>query len=185
MITLTGSLVASPSTANRSRSATLLLQVGDRTVMVHLTGRTQLVNRDSAPIGRGDLHDGAVLRVTGSYNGVKVNASRVQDLSLPALTVTVQGQLAAAPSPAVPPAGTLCLANAAVTGVSLPQALVPAAGPCAAGQLPVYLTSSTKITSRSGGAVSLADLKANDTLRVTATLDNGKLLASLVVDMSR
>jgi hypothetical protein len=93
--------------------------------------------------------------------------------------------LAAAPNPATtPPSGTLCLASAAVTGGSLPQA-AQVASPCAAGQLPIYLSNSSKIVNRSGGALSLADLRAGDTLQVTASLGNGKLLASLVVDMSR
>jgi hypothetical protein len=154
--------------------------------MVHVTSRTQIVNRDSAPIALSDLRDGAVLKVTGNYNGVKITASRVQDLSLPPLTVTVKGQLVAPQSPAtMPPSGNLCLANAAIASAALPQALMPEARPCAAGQLPIYLRGSTKIISQAGGAIPLADLKANDTLQVTATLDNGKLMASLVTDMSR
>jgi hypothetical protein len=181
--TLTGKLVAAPAVTTRSARTNLLIQVSARTVLVRVASGTPLVNRDFARITLGALRYGAMLQVTGRYRGGWIAASMIRDLSLPVPIIHVKGQLAAAPNPATPPSsGLLCLARTVTGGASV-QGLQTAA-PCPAGQLPIYLTSSTRIVDQFGKAANPSDLQAGDTLTVTASLSNGRLMASQIKDLS-
>jgi hypothetical protein len=96
--------------------------------------------------------------------------------------VTVKGTLAAAPSQLTAPV-ILCLQNAHVTN-SRNSYRIQAASPCAFGQLPVYVTTSTSIHARYGGRISLDLLRAGDTLQVEGTIANAQLIASTITNLS-
>jgi hypothetical protein len=148
---------------------------------IYLSSSTRIVDQFGKAANPSDLQTGDTLMVTASLSNGRLMASQIKDLSLPAPTVQVKGQLAAAPNVAV---GSLCLGAAAVTGGSLTRAQAQIASPCAAGQLPIYVTTSTKIQDRSAGTASMAELRVGDTLQVTASLIKSRLMASMVKDLS-
>ena len=186
---ITGILVATPQS---TLPATLLLQVGGQTLPVLLTAGTRVQNRNEQPLALAVLRDGDTLQVVGEPNASGgITASLVEDTSTPVIdppppaTIEVTGYLAVAPSPVTaPPLGVLCLSKAQVKFTSI-QPNVVTASPCKdPSNLPVYLTSATRIVRRYGEGSGLDDLSAGDTLQVSASFTNAQFTALTVKDLS-
>ncbi|MDB5074964.1 MAG: hypothetical protein JWO42_1143, partial [Chloroflexi bacterium] len=98
------------------------------------------------------------------------------------VVLDIQGTLAAAPSSASSPT-VLCVLKAHV----ISNAMTPKLGvtsPCPTGQLPVYLTASTKLVNRDGIVVALNRIDARDSLVVNGTFINMQFTALKVRDLS-
>jgi hypothetical protein len=180
--TLTGTLVATPQA---TRPTTLLLQVGGQTLPVTITASTRVIDRASQPLSLTTMHDGDSLIVTGTSTAAGgIIASVVVDLTTPVqpappVVMNVLGTLASMPATNV-----LCLLNARVTSSSATPHLSTSA-PCPAGQLPVYLTSSTRFIGRAGQVITLTELRVGDTLHLGGPILNGLLTATAVHDLTR
>ena len=185
---ITGTLVATPQS---TLPATLLLQVGGQTLPVLLTTNTRVQDRNEQPLALAALHDGDTLQVVGEPNASGgITASLVEDTSTPVIdppppaTTEVTGYLAAAPNPVTsPPSGILCLAKAQVKFTAI-QSNVAVVSPCPTGQLPIYLTSATRIVRRYGEGSGLDELSAGDALQVSASYANAQFTALVVKDLS-
>jgi hypothetical protein len=186
LTTVTGTLVAAPASTDLSSPVSLLVQVGGQTLLVRVSNQTQIIDNNGSALGLGSLHTGDTLQVTGVASTNQIDASLVKDTSQPAaVSVTVTGQLALAPSPATtPPSGVLCLANSSVTSANTPQIHALTVSPCPSGDLPVYLNGNTALQDHNGAAIVMLQLRAGDTLKVAGTLANGQVTASLVQDAS-
>jgi hypothetical protein len=180
LMSFTGRLVATLPSGTRSAPQNLVLQVGNRAMLVRASNQTQIVNRDSVTVSSGDLRTGALLDVTGVFRGAAFTVSRIQDLSLPvAINVTAQGKLASIPSP-----GVLCLAR--MLGIRIPgRAILSRPGfLCLSDQFPIFIVSGTQIVNRNGSPVALNTLVVGDFLQVTGSLTNGRITASMIKDMT-
>ena len=183
---ITGTLVATPQS---TLPATLLLQVGGQTLPVLLTTYTRVQDRNEQPLALAALHDGDTLQVVGEPNASGgITASLVEDTSTPVITppatTEVTGILAATPNPVTsPPSGILCLSKAQVKFTAI-QSNVAVVSPCPTGQLPVYLTSVTRIVRRYGEGSGLDELSVGDALQVSASFANAQFTALVVKDLS-
>ncbi len=179
--TITGTLVATPQNA---LPATLLLQTDAGTVAVNITASTDIDNGNGAAVQLSNLNSGDQLQVTGTTNSSGgIDASVIHDLSVSgSLSFTATGTLAQAPSALAAPA-ILCLAKAQMTSSVSPNA-VPAVSSCPTGELPISVTSSTKLFRREWGTSALFEFQVGDTLEVSAVLANGVATASQIRDTS-
>src|SRR5262249_10910978 len=144
----------------------LLVQVSTRTVLIFASAQTQFVDRNFNGISLSDLHTNDRLQVTGRNSHGQFFASRIRDLSLPAvINISVKGDLGSMPSPTL-----ICLANATNVVVT-PNGQAQTAVSCN-GLLPIYVNGSTRFLNEDSARVSLGDLKIGDHLQVSGALSN-------------
>lgn len=183
VVVISGILMVTSQATDFSQPVNLLVQSGNHPILVQVTGTTQLLDRNYAPITLANLHHGDLVNVTGSFSGVQLIASKIRDLSVPVVTVQVQGTLAAQPNTTV---GLLCLQMTFTTGIRSDQVTPQSASPCPSGQTPIYFTAGTQFLNASAGSLGVGDLQVGDTLKVTGNLQGSfQFVATLVTDTSR
>jgi Domain of unknown function (DUF5666) len=137
----------------------------------------------SLAIGKVMVNDNVI--TVGVFDRFKNSFDSIEAITVvtaPPVTLDVKGLLAAAPSQLVAPA-TLCVKNASVSAATIRPA-ISLTSPCQPGQLPVYVTSTTKLTRLYGEGSSLVEFSTDDTVWVTARLINTQLIALTVQDRS-
>jgi hypothetical protein len=176
-VSFTGRLIATPANTNLSQPVSLVVQLGNHAVLVWVTSQTQLVDSDSATINLGILQQGDRVRVVGSFSNGQFIAAAIRDLSQPKIiALQFNGTVGSVPS-----SNLLCVANTSGVTILTPNAQAQTTVSCPTGQTPVYLRD-TRIINEDGSPITLSDLQVNDTLLIKATLDEGRITASLIKD---
>jgi hypothetical protein len=181
---ITGTLVATPQNTLPSM---LFLQVGSQTILVNVTASTDIERRYGGHATLSDLQDGNQLEVFGSPNAQGgIDATLIRDLSLgpvpPQGTLKVTGMLGVTPSQITLPA-TLCVQNAQVSSnVLTPN--VATVSPCPAGQLPILVTTDTKLYRADYTRANLYELRAGDALTITGSYSDATFTAAWLQDGS-
>jgi len=142
----------------------------------------------------GELTAGQIIQATGVFNDQLNHFLYISSVVTAASTtppptptpgpvtpirITVRGILTANPSQVTAPV-TLCIRS-----FRLPRnAPAVSSGVCPARQLPVLVTSSTRIVRRFNGASGLDELNRGDSLQIIGELSGGQVTAALVKDES-
>jgi hypothetical protein len=135
----------------------------------------------------GELTIGQTIQATGVFNDQSNHFLYISSVVAAASTtppptsirITVSGILSANPSQVTAPL-TLCIRS-----FRLPRnAPAVTSGICPARQLPVLVTSTTRIVRRFYGASGLDELNRGDSLQITGLLSGGQVTALLVRDVS-
>ena len=134
----------------------------------------------------GTIQPSAMITARGLYNTQLGHFIAITTITIynpaPPATQTVKGVLASTPNLSSAPV-VLCLKNTQVQN-TLIRPNVAVVSPCANGQLPVYVTSATRIVRRYGESSALDELRPGDTLQATGAFVNAQFTASLVKDLS-
>jgi hypothetical protein len=96
-------------------------------------------------------------------------------------SITVTGSVAAPAKPDEAPA-LLCVLRARVTQAVTPNVAV--VSPCPAGQLPVYLISTTRVLRNNGSRMPISWLRAGNSVLITGSFINTQFTATVVKDRS-